>query len=160
MLRVIEARAKGSEVDALQTGLVVRTGVRIIGEGETATAVNIYEVDTALMKALNDVEQQAAIELGQWSEETAKEGGAGAHISIEIRELAQRLTPEQVEAGYQRAIDQAKRLTELIDSGQPIPLELAELGMNGADVAHAPDACQPAPVSNDTPEPVAPEWLP
>jgi hypothetical protein len=162
MRKVIEERSKDPDIAAVpggETGLVVRSGIRIVGEGEAASVVNIYEVDTGLLRALNEVEQQAAVELGQWTEKTAKEGGAGAHISLEIRELAQRLTPEQVEAGYQQAIEQAKRLTELIDSGQPIPSDLAaELGMNTAGTKKADD--QPLKDHAESkPEPVAPEWL-
>jgi hypothetical protein len=65
---VIAARAADPSLALVPgggTGLIVRSAVRITGSGELHT---IYKVDTGLVKAMNDVERQAAQELGQWAD--------------------------------------------------------------------------------------------
>ena len=44
--------------------------IRSIGSGENAREVEEYEFDAALMKAMLELEKQAAIETGQWEEKT------------------------------------------------------------------------------------------
>lgn len=51
------------------TGLLVRRA-RSVGSGKAATVIVEYEVDTGTLKELRGHEQQAAQELGQWTEKT------------------------------------------------------------------------------------------
>jgi hypothetical protein len=70
MRRVIEARAQNfrNRPDvAGDTGLIIRTE-RMIGAGASATLVEEFAVDTGLLKAMAELEKQAAIETGQWVE--------------------------------------------------------------------------------------------
>jgi hypothetical protein len=65
---VITARAAeytGTSVVGGETGLVVRR-YKMVGSGESAQLVEEYEVDTATIKELRAVHEQAAKELGQW----------------------------------------------------------------------------------------------
>lgn len=70
MQQVIAERAADQEVQEVpggKTGLLVRN-VKSVGKGEDAKLIDLYEVDTALLKELRDHEKQAAQELGQWTE--------------------------------------------------------------------------------------------
>jgi len=68
MLQVIEERAQSldlAEVPGGKTGLVTKT-LKGIGKGEDFQVVEIYEVDTATVAKICDVQKQIAEELGQW----------------------------------------------------------------------------------------------
>lgn len=70
MVRVISERAadpKMATVPGGTTGLLVHN-VKSIGAGPTAEKVDLYEVDTGLLKEMREHEKQAAQELGQWTE--------------------------------------------------------------------------------------------
>ncbi|PYS52435.1 MAG: hypothetical protein DMF68_01620 [Acidobacteria bacterium] len=69
MTEVIERRAVENKdyPGGGATGLIVRD-VKGIGKGEDFERVEVYMVDTSLLKELREHEKQAAIELGEWQE--------------------------------------------------------------------------------------------
>jgi hypothetical protein len=70
MQRVIRERAVSpqmQEVPGGPTGLMVHT-VKGVGKGDDFQLIDLYEVDTGLLKELREHEKQAAQELGQWTE--------------------------------------------------------------------------------------------
>jgi len=69
--KVIEARAADASMVApgSDTGLLVRK-YKSIGSGPATEIVEEYEVDTATLKELREIEKQAAQELGQWVDRT------------------------------------------------------------------------------------------
>jgi len=73
---IIEARAKEyANVPGGSTGLLVRR-VRSIGAGANARNVEEYELDRGLLKALLDIQKQAAKELGQLENKPAGHDGS------------------------------------------------------------------------------------
>ena len=81
--RVIAERAAAPEMQSVpggKTGLLTRT-VKLIGSGENAREVAEYRVDTALLKELRELEQQAAVEAGQWS---TKHEARGVVASVSV----------------------------------------------------------------------------
>lgn len=72
---VIGERAVEMQDDAAGTGtgLLVRQ-VKSIGFGPNNHTVEEYAVDTGLLKELRELERQAAVEMGQWSEKHELEG--------------------------------------------------------------------------------------
>lgn len=84
MQRVLEARADDKELQEVPggtTGLVVKD-VKGVGKGENFQLIDIYRVDTALLKELREHEKQAAQELGQWVEKQHIEQTAKAYITV------------------------------------------------------------------------------
>lgn len=76
MQRVIAERAEDPAVAYVpggSTGLLVHT-VKMIGGGRDATTVDEYAVDVGLLKELRAHEEQAAKELGQWTEKQEHTG--------------------------------------------------------------------------------------
>lgn len=70
MQRVIEQRAVDPDLAAVPggpTGLIVRD-LKGIGKGGDFQVVEVYSVDTGLLRELREHEKQAAQELGQWTE--------------------------------------------------------------------------------------------
>jgi hypothetical protein len=70
MQKVIEERAADpamQEVPGGKTGLLVHD-VKVVGGGDNVRVVDLYQVDTGLLKELREHERQAAQELGQWVE--------------------------------------------------------------------------------------------
>lgn len=70
MQRVIAERAEDGthgDVAGWTTGLLVHT-VKGVGRGEDFQLVDLFEVDTGLLRELREHEKQAAQELGQWTE--------------------------------------------------------------------------------------------
>lgn len=70
MLAVIEARGADvglARVPGGNTGLLVHN-VKGVGKGEDFQLIDLYEVDTGLLRELREHEKQAAQELGQWAE--------------------------------------------------------------------------------------------
>lgn len=75
MQQVVEDRAADPDMANApggSTGLLVRK-FKMIGSGDSATMVEEYEFDAALLKELREHEKQAAQELGQWTEKTSVE---------------------------------------------------------------------------------------
>lgn len=80
---VIEARANDprlADVPGGDTGHIVHN-VKGVGRGEDFQLVDLYEVDTATLKELREIEKQAAQELGQWSEKQEHSGPGGAPLN-------------------------------------------------------------------------------
>jgi hypothetical protein len=76
MKELIEARATAPEMQAVTggtTGLLVHN-VKSIGSGEYAERVDLYEVDAGLLREMRELEKQAAIEMGQWTEKKEHSG--------------------------------------------------------------------------------------
>lgn len=70
MQRVIQKRAQHPEYAGApggKTGLLVKT-VKAVGQGKDIEIIDEYSVDVALLRELRAHEQQAAQELGQWTE--------------------------------------------------------------------------------------------
>lgn len=70
MQQVIAERAEDIELQDVaggKTGLIVHN-VKGVGKGEDFQLIDLYEVDTGLLKELREHEKQAAQELGQWTE--------------------------------------------------------------------------------------------
>lgn len=87
--RVIEERAddpRHAHVPGWKTGLMVHD-VKNVGGGENATMVDLYEVDTGLLKELREHEKQAAQELGQWTEKHEVEQTVKAYVSVSPEDL-------------------------------------------------------------------------
>ena len=85
MKRVIEERAKDRAMRKAaggKTGLLVRR-LKQVGSGDSATVVEEFEVDTALLKEMRAHEEQAAKELGQWVEKSEVSPG-GEYALTEI----------------------------------------------------------------------------
>lgn len=91
MHSVIEARGKdlASDVAGGESGLLVRT-VKQIGGGENAQIIEEYAVDTGLLRELRELEKQAAIEVGQWTEKkdiTSKGEQVKAYVGIDVEKV-------------------------------------------------------------------------
>jgi hypothetical protein len=87
--RIIEARADDpthAAVPGWSTGLLVHD-VKSVGGGENATRVDLYSVDTGLLRELREHEKQAAQELGQWVEKQETEVTAKAYVNVTPDEL-------------------------------------------------------------------------
>jgi hypothetical protein len=54
------------------TGLLVRT-VKSVGKGNDAELIDLYEVDTGLLREIREFSKQAAQELGQWTDHASIE---------------------------------------------------------------------------------------
>ncbi len=70
MQSVIEARAADPAMALVpggDTGLLVHN-VKGVGKGEDFQLIDLYEVDTGLLREIREHERQAAQELGQWTE--------------------------------------------------------------------------------------------
>lgn len=70
MQQVIDERAEDpslAEIPGGATGLIVRD-VKGIGKGADFQMIDVYGVDTGLLKELREHEKQAAQEVGQWTE--------------------------------------------------------------------------------------------
>lgn len=86
MQQVIAERAADpalASVPGGKTGLLCRN-VKGVGRGDDFQLIDVYEVDTGLLKELREHEKQAAQELGQWSEKTELSGPGGGPIPVEI----------------------------------------------------------------------------
>lgn len=76
MRQVIAERAEDPDMQHVaggQTGLLIHT-FKTVGGGRDATTVDEYSVDVGLLKELRAHEEQAAKELGQWTEKQEHTG--------------------------------------------------------------------------------------
>jgi hypothetical protein len=84
--RVVKERGESPEMQSVaggRTGLLVHN-VKSVGAGVTAERIDLYEVDTGLLKELREHEKQVAQELGQWTEKTQHSGVIQFHpITLE-----------------------------------------------------------------------------
>jgi hypothetical protein len=86
MQRVIEERAADPDMQRIaggKTGLLTRD-VKVIGGGDSARVVDVYEVDTGLLREMREVEKQAAQDLGQWTEKRELTGKDGEALVVKI----------------------------------------------------------------------------
>lgn len=82
MQRVIEERAEDprlAHVPGGTTGLIVHN-VKGVGRGDDFQLIDLYEVDTGLLRELRETEKQAAQELGQWVEHKALRNTDGEEL--------------------------------------------------------------------------------
>jgi len=84
MLRVIRERGEWfsknePSVPGGGTGLLIKRH-KIVGQGKDATALPEYEEATGLLKELRELEKQAAIEAGQWTERHEVDASLGVHV--------------------------------------------------------------------------------
>jgi hypothetical protein len=76
MRTVIAERAEDNAMQGVpggKTGLLVHQ-TKAIGTGQNQTIIDEYAVDTGLLKELRAHEEQAAKELGQWTEKSESSG--------------------------------------------------------------------------------------
>lgn len=72
MQAVIDARAEDEAMQTVaggSTGLLAHS-LKAVGRGDDFQLIDVYEVDTGLLKELREHERQAAQELGQWLDKT------------------------------------------------------------------------------------------
>lgn len=98
MLQVIDERGDDPamvDVPGGPTGLLVHQ-TKAVGAGKQQTLIDEYAVDTGLLRELRAHEEQAAKELGQWTDRSE----LTVALSEEIDKLAREFetTPEQVRA--------------------------------------------------------------
>jgi Helix-turn-helix of insertion element transposase len=83
---IMEARANDSTLanePGGSTGLLVRT-LKTIGQGKTSRVVEEFNVDAALLRELLSIEQQAAKELGQWTDKVAVRDESPKPIAVVV----------------------------------------------------------------------------
>lgn len=56
-----------------KTGLIVHN-VKGVGKGDDFQLIDLYEVDTGLLREMREHEKQAAQELGDWTERVQHDG--------------------------------------------------------------------------------------
>lgn len=84
--QVIEERAADPDMEGVpggRTGLIVRT-YKQVGAGPDATLLPEYSVDTPTLKELRATEQQAAQELGQWTEKRDVNTTGSVKVTLKI----------------------------------------------------------------------------
>lgn len=90
MKRVVGERAVAEEMQRIaggKTGLLAHD-VKGVGKGDDFQLVDVYEVDTGLLRELREHEMQAAKEMGQWAERRELSGPDGGAIVVKsVREL-------------------------------------------------------------------------
>lgn len=96
--KVMKERAKDPAhqgVPGWKTGLLVHD-VKSVGAGEMAQVVDIYTIDTGLLKAMLDLEKQTPQDLGQWNETAGSENGKTlAEMIEEMDRAANSYQPER-----------------------------------------------------------------
>jgi ParB-like chromosome segregation protein Spo0J len=76
LLQVVEERAVDparQNVPGGKSGLLVHN-VKGVGKGDDFRVIDLYEVDTGLLRELREIERQIAQELGQWTEKQVRNG--------------------------------------------------------------------------------------
>jgi hypothetical protein len=78
MMEVIAARAiaHADEVAGGETGLLVKD-IKGIGKGEDFEKIEVWAVDTGLLRELREHEKQVAMELGEWQERST-------HVNLDM----------------------------------------------------------------------------
>ncbi len=74
------------DVPGGDTGLLIRQ-IKSIGFGKDSKIVEEFVSDTALLRALNDLEKEAAQDLGQWADRHELSGPGGGPIPIASLDL-------------------------------------------------------------------------
>jgi hypothetical protein len=86
MRQVIDDRAIDPKMQAVPggtTGLIAHN-IKGVGRGEDFQLVDVYEVDTGLLRELREHEKQAAQELGQWLEKREITGDDKAPVIVKV----------------------------------------------------------------------------
>ena len=86
MNQLIEERAVAPEMQDVpggKTGLLVRDR-KTIGSGESAEVIDVFRVDVGLLRSLLEIEKQAAIETGQWTEKREVTGTERKMITVKV----------------------------------------------------------------------------
>jgi hypothetical protein len=99
MLAVIEERGAAMKDDApgAGTGLIVRD-LKVIGGGEHAQTVEVFAFDRAIVAEVRATHEQAAKELGQWTEKVEHGGAVERRVRVVLDEpLPPPATPEPAE---------------------------------------------------------------
>lgn len=79
-LAVIAARAdEGLDAAGSDTGLIVRD-VKAVGAGRDAEIVDVFAVDVALMREIRGIQEQAAKETGDWTDNLNVTGTAAVRL--------------------------------------------------------------------------------
>lgn len=82
--------ARGTELTGTapggETGLLAHD-IKVVGGGDNAITVDVYEFDAALIKEERELAKQAAVELGQWEEKSRVEVVPKALIGIDIDDV-------------------------------------------------------------------------
>lgn len=92
MQQVIEERGNDPSMRSVpggKTGLLCHD-IKVVGGGDSAERVDLYEVDTGLLKELREHEKQAAIELGQWDRDSEDAGDTAGPLTVVIQEIERR----------------------------------------------------------------------
>lgn len=84
LLRVIEARAEAEELQHIpggDTGTVTKM-LKGIGKGDDFQVVEVYEVDTGILKEIRAIHEQVADELGQRRKKVELSGPGGKPLTV------------------------------------------------------------------------------
>jgi hypothetical protein len=118
LLAVIGERAvAGWDAPGASTGLLVRRE-RSIGSGANQKFVAEYEVDTGLLRELRELEKQAAIDLGQWTEK--RDVKMDAQVSQKSDILAAHFTLGELERMMDVAVKAAEAQAQQRQQPQPV----------------------------------------
>lgn len=89
MYKVIHERGKDSthkDIPGWKSGILVHQ-VKGVGKGEDFQLIDLFAVDTGLLKELREHEKQAAIEVGEWTEKRDNNGTATV-VNIDLTQLS------------------------------------------------------------------------
>jgi transposase-like protein len=105
MQQVIAERAEAPEVQEVaggKTGLITRT-LKGIGKGEDFQVVEVFEVDTGLLRELREHQRQAAQELGQWTEKRETTTHGTVTLKHDVDQLRDK-DPDELLELYRQAL--------------------------------------------------------
>jgi hypothetical protein len=159
LLAVIGERAiAGWDAPGASTGLLVRE-LKVIGAGKSAREVEVFRVDTGLLRELRELEKQAAIELGQWTEKRDVKMDANVHAEAKV--LAATFTLEELERMMDVAVKAAE--AQVQQQQQPATAAAISSGEDGgipvtAQVVDEGRPKQDEPTESDI-QPDIPEWM-
>jgi hypothetical protein len=111
------AFAVGDYAAAMRTGLVCRK-LRTVGGAKNARVVEEYEINTALIEALNSVEKRAAIETGQEQENVNLTGQISAK-SIALSKVMSLPELEELERKMAAAMEAEAHPGKVIEPPKP-----------------------------------------
>ena len=123
---IAERAGAGYDAPGASTGLLAKD-VKQIGGGEDAQLVEIYAVDTGLLKEIRELEKHAAQELGQWTEKKEVTGRDGGPVAVQAIALAELMTPEELESLRKRAQERAalgNKVLEIAAPNGPAPIDV------------------------------------
>jgi Terminase small subunit len=152
LVAIIGERAMaGWNAPGASTGLLTRE-IKSIGAGNNSKEVEEFRVDTGLLRELRELEKQAAIELGQWTEKRDVKMDATVNQRAEI--LAATFTLDELERMMGAAV---KAVEQQQQPATATALPSADQGAHLIDVAgtSVPEPQQADPVIR----PDIPEWM-